>query len=224
MSASRSGYTFIPQRVTTGDPGNIWGVNFQGVSGSHPVIWMNEEEFEFTKVRGGADPEPQILSIWNSGFGALNWEITYDCNWLALEPNSGSSTGETDEVSLTITDLTPGSYNCELTISAPGALNSPKTIQINLLIGGSLHLVPSQYPTIQAAIDASLDIYGDVVIVEPNIYTGSGNCDINFNGKPITVRSIDPNDSDVVAATIIDCNGTEMHSHNGFTTLLPTKI
>ena len=65
-------------------------------------------------------------------------------------------------------------------------------------------LVPDEYPNIQAAIDACSD--GDVVIVADGIYTGEGNYSIGFRGKAITVRSIDPNDPTVVAATIVDCN------------------
>ncbi len=65
-------------------------------------------------------------------------------------------------------------------------------------------LVPSQYPTIQSAIDVAVD--GDTVIVAPGTYTGPGNRDIVL-GKAITVRSFDPNDPNIVAGTIIDCNG-----------------
>jgi parallel beta-helix repeat protein len=74
----------------------------------------------------------------------------------------------------------------------------------------------SQHPfdAIQEAIDAAFD--GDTVIVLQGTYTGSGNRDIDFGGKALTVRSIDPNDSNVVAATIIDCNGTESEPHRGF--------
>ena len=75
-------------------------------------------------------------------------------------------------------------------------------------------LVPDEYPTIQAAIDASVD--GDEVVVAPGTYMGPGNCDIDFRGKAIMVRSIDPNDPNVVATTIIDCNGTENKPHRGF--------
>ena len=75
-------------------------------------------------------------------------------------------------------------------------------------------LVPSEYPTIQAAIDDCNN--GDIVIVEPNTYTGPGNRDLDFGGKAITVQSINPTDPCIVAATIIDCNGSVADPHRGF--------
>ncbi|MHC4636962.1 MAG: right-handed parallel beta-helix repeat-containing protein [Planctomycetota bacterium] len=58
--------------------------------------------------------------------------------------------------------------------------------------------VPADYNSIQAAIDNSTN--DDVIIVSPGTYFEN----INFLGKAITLRSLDPNDASVVAATIID--------------------
>lgn len=56
--------------------------------------------------------------------------------------------------------------------------------------------------TIQAAIAAAEN--GDTVIIHPGTYQGPGNWNNHFQGKAISVRSIDPNDAAVVASTIID--------------------
>jgi len=73
------------------------------------------------------------------------------------------------------------------------------------------------YPTIQDAINAAND--GDVIEMQPGIYTGDGNRDIEVKGvDDITIRSIDPNDSNIVSTTIIDCDGTESEYHRAFYT------
>jgi len=53
--------------------------------------------------------------------------------------------------------------------------------------GAATRYVPSPYSTIQSAINACNN--GDVVIVADGTYTGTGNRDIDFLGKAITVRS-----------------------------------
>ncbi|MHC4150209.1 MAG: right-handed parallel beta-helix repeat-containing protein, partial [Planctomycetota bacterium] len=70
-------------------------------------------------------------------------------------------------------------------------------------------LVPTQYPTIQAAIDDSND--SDEVVVAPGTYTGEGNRDIDFGGRAITVRSENGPDT-----CIIDCQGISTGQHRGF--------
>ncbi len=57
---------------------------------------------------------------------------------------------------------------------------------------------------------------GDVIILSEGIYTGTDNRDLIFFNKAVTVRSQDPNDPNVVQATIIDCNGSEGDEHRGF--------
>jgi len=67
------------------------------------------------------------------------------------------------------------------------------------------------YPTIQAAIDAAIG--GDVVELGDGTYSGTGNRDLDFLGKAITVRS----GSGDPGACIIDCGGSAAENHRGVT-------
>jgi hypothetical protein len=60
-----------------------------------------------------------------------------------------------------------------------------------------------RYASIQFAIDDADS--GDEIVVGPGIYQEK----IDFQGKNLIIRSIDPNDPTVVAATII--NGYDQH-------------
>ena len=68
--------------------------------------------------------------------------------------------------------------------------------------------------TIAAAFEIAED--GDEVVLAPVTFTGDGNRDLDFAGKAITVRSVDPGDPDVVAATVIDCQANEDNRHRAF--------
>jgi len=74
---------------------------------------------------------------------------------------------------------------------------------------GETH-VPSQYATIQAAIDAA--DYGEIIVLWDGTYMGTGNRDLDFQGKVITIRSLsgDP------ASVVIDCAGTPGDPHRAF--------
>ena len=177
-----------------------------------PLIELSENRFEFHADMNGANPVDQILAIRNSGMNTLNWQITESCTWLEASPTSGSSTGQINNVTLSIdiVDLAKGKYNCELTVSDSNAENSPQIVKVILYIGiEGVLLVPAEYRTIQSAIDDAND--GDIVIVAGGIYRGTGNRDINFKGKAITVRS-----ENGAANCIIDCQGSESEPHRGF--------
>ena len=116
---------------------------------------------------GGANPPDQTLGIRNSGGGTLDWSVSDDADWLTLDPTSGSSTGETDDVTLsvditgmsagsysaTLAGMSAGSYSATITIVAPGASNTPQTVPVTLIIesepGGSTGPPCRFYGTVQ---------------------------------------------------------------------------
>ena len=68
---------------------------------------------------------------------------------------------------------------------------------------------------IQDAIDTAQN--GNVIEILPGIYTGVGNFNLDPMGKSITIRGTNPEDEDIVAATIIDPNrlGRGFYLHSG---------
>lgn len=99
-------------------------------------ITIEPVSFNFTAEQEGINPSSQTLNIRNSGSGTLTWSASSDADWLILNPDSGSSTGELDNVTLSvnISGMDSGHYVALAIVSAPGAINTPQTAVISLSI------------------------------------------------------------------------------------------
>ena len=101
-----------------------------------PEILHSPSSMSFKAIEGGANPTSQTLQVKNSGGGTLSYSISDDAIWLDVSPPRGSSTGSTNDhtVSVDISGISENEYNVTITITASGATNSPQTVPVTLKI------------------------------------------------------------------------------------------
>ncbi len=106
------------------------------ISSSPPAITVGPSNLSFEAQLGESNPASQTLSLWNSGGGTLSWSASGNADWLILSPGSGSSSGEIDNITLSvdISGMDVGSYAAVIAISASEATNIPPTVAVNLTI------------------------------------------------------------------------------------------
>lgn len=99
-----------------------------------PTIERSPASLSFSTLAWTSNPAPQQFTVRNAGAGSLHWSVSANRSWISLSPASGTSTGETDAVTVSVdADSTAaGSYAGTVTISAPDATNSPRTVAVNL--------------------------------------------------------------------------------------------
>jgi len=121
---------------------------------SPPAITARPSSFSFIVEQGEPNPPSQTLSIWNSSNGMLSWSISDSAPWLSVSPTSGSSSGEVNDIAVSVNTLgtSTGSYAAIITIAALGASNTPQTIVVNLTINPPP--VQETEPTAEQVIDA----------------------------------------------------------------------
>jgi hypothetical protein len=103
---------------------------------TQPRIELSQSRFRFEATIGLAEPEEQLLLIQNGGAGELDWQITYPPtagNWLEVQPSSGSQ-GDAVWLKVKSHGIAAGTHTCELMISAPSAINSPRTVTVELIV------------------------------------------------------------------------------------------
>ncbi len=154
---------------------------------------------------GNLDLVSPSISFWDpSGLSAVNI-YGYGFNY---DPDTYVLTGFlADDNPFSIYGIDEEEYSRFNLVPEP-----PKTYYVDAVDGNDNNdgLSPqTAFATIQKAIDSAFD--GDTVLVADGNYTGPGNRDIDFLGKPITVRSESGPEN-----CIVDCNGSEAEPHRGF--------
>ena len=158
----------------------------------------------------------ETLAINSIGSEILEYSVSQESEpWLLLsgEFDGLLDPGDSTEIIMQFDTegLAIGEYIDSLSITSDDPLHPLSTIPVTLTIANhGIVRVPEDRGTIQAAVDVSFE--GDTVMVAEGVYTGTGNREIDFLGKRITVMSKGGPES-----TVIDCElagrGFYFHSH-----------
>ena len=98
-----------------------------------PSISLSPASLSASTVHG-SNASSQSFQVGNTGGGTLSYTISDNAAWLSCTPTSGTSTGEQDTITVNYatSGLSAGTYSATITITAPGATNSPQTIPVSL--------------------------------------------------------------------------------------------
>jgi hypothetical protein len=101
-----------------------------------PTIRQSPTSLTFVGMEGGSNPTSQTLNITNPGKGTLNWTAVETSSWLTLSPASGTTTAETDLITVTVntSGLTTNTYTAIITVTDPVASNNAQEIPVTLAL------------------------------------------------------------------------------------------
>lgn len=134
VTPSKDGYIFSPgsrtySSVVVGQTGQDY------VSIGGPVIILNPPMLNFGADTLGSGTGNLTFQVSNGGGGTLAWTVTADQGWIDFSPAAGTGSGIVT-VSVDPTGLAAGTYNGTITVSDPGAVNSPQTVAVVLTVYG----------------------------------------------------------------------------------------
>ena len=113
----------------------IDNVRVSRLSAQQSQLVVAPQTLGFVSVAGGSTPPSQTLSVSEAQGGSLGWTttVTQGASWLSASPASGTAPSSVT-VSVNPAGLPVGVYAGTITITAPGALDSPATVNVTLTV------------------------------------------------------------------------------------------
>lgn len=136
-------------------------------------ILLNPTVISHNLLPGGT-VSPDNITVANeiSSF-PMSYTIEYDPAWLTVSPTSGSSSGESDPITLTynntvISAWPKGTYTTNVTVSSPNATNSPQTLAVTIIVetvgpdfNGDMDVDQSDFGHMQACLSGGMSSQTD---------------------------------------------------------------
>jgi parallel beta-helix repeat protein len=200
--ADRQETVYIRWCMGTTDISNVyagWNIDDVCLEGDMvDALFISPEEDYFSSGPEGGPFSPACKSytLTNEGSSDVNWVAEANEPWLKIAPSSGTLAPDSNIVvdvciSADANTLAEGVYTDTVSFTNTNTGFS-HTIDVTLCVGVDI-VVPLHYSTIQSAINASSN--GDTILVLDGTYN-EGN--IDFNGKAITLRSLNGLESSVI--------------------------
>jgi hypothetical protein len=101
------------------------------------ALEVSPTQLEFRGQEGGSNPVAQILTVRNTGEQVLTWAAQVNKAWLRVNPASGNLQGRESVqvyVYVDLAGLSSGTYEAQITITAPGAQGSPAIVGVTLIV------------------------------------------------------------------------------------------
>ncbi|HEX3321670.1 MAG TPA: hypothetical protein VHR84_13270 [Terriglobales bacterium] len=130
-----------------------------------PALSVTPPSLSFSAQQGGSDPAWQTVDVRNTGGGTLTFSASTDAAWLRVSPASGNAPA-TLQVNAAIAGLVPGTYTGHVTVTAPGASGSPKTISVSFSVTS---------PPIAHSVDLNWNASTSSNVVSYSAYRGTSN-------------------------------------------------
>lgn len=101
----------------------------------NPQVGCDTTQLTFHAIKG-VNPSSQTIGVYNAGTGILWWRVSDNVSWLSAAPSFGSSSGEVDKVTVTISSkyMAVGTYSATITVSPAFVRGTSATVAVTLVI------------------------------------------------------------------------------------------
>jgi hypothetical protein len=161
-----------------GNPVTIGVITSNGGSG---VLEVSRTEMNFGACTSGAVTPSQAFLIENTGSGVMTWSVNDNADWLSCNNVSGINSGKV-AAAVDASGKSPGTYKGTITVSAPGAIGSPRTINVTLKVYSTAadaapfgtFETPVHNSTVRSSIPVTGWVLDDIGIESVRIYRKEG--------------------------------------------------
>jgi len=145
ISSAQSNLTALPASWSSGSSWNTCQLSAYGsgsLTSTQPILAVTPLSLSFSASQGGLNPSPSVVSLSNTGTGALTFTASSDSPWLSVSPTTGTAP-QNLTVTTSVASLTAGTYSGNINITAAGSQGSPQAVAVTFVVSAPPPPVPS---------------------------------------------------------------------------------